>query len=222
MQRKCDFCKEMIELNRENSEGVLFYNKKYYHEACFIAFCNKKIKAQEKSKKESRFDWEGALKKIPKLQKAAQERMIQLLEKDDIYHFILDNYGISKINNKQWEKLDHIYNGTYDGLSYAIGPVELLEEWKYYMPELMQRRANKQMTGVQAFPYDLAILLSRNAEYRAMLERRKLEEQARETHKATNVNIDEVAMELMQRNANRQSTSNRRADLFKEVMSNGN
>ena len=222
MQRKCGFCKEMIEVNKENSEEALFYDKKYYHEECFITMCNKKIKAQKKSQKESKNNWQGALERIPKLKKAAQERMIGLVEKDDIYHFILDNYGISKINDRQWEKLDHIYNGTYDGLTYAIGPVELLEEWRYYMPELMKIRAYKQFTGDQALGYDLAILLSKNAEYRAMLERRRLEEQAREIQKTANVNIDETAMTLMQKNANKQQIGNRRAELFKEVMGNGN
>ena len=219
--RKCGHSKceheDPIIVDRENSTGAIFYNSKYYHEDCFIKECNKRLKSQ----KETRLDWGKALNNIPKLKENAKKKMIVYLDRDDLYRFVLENYQISRVNNLQWTKLSHIYDGTYKGLAYKISQVELLEEWKFYMPELIENRKYKNMTGEQAFNYDLAIVLSKNIEYREFLEKKKLEEQVNESQRINENDVNSEVMTIIQRNSGKQNAANRRADLFKEVFDNG-
>lgn len=217
LERKCEFCKEQIPLDKENSIGAIFYDKKYYHENCFIEQCHKKLQSKVKNK----LSWQKALNDILKLKKKTQKKVQELVEKDDLYLFILENYHISKINNRQWENLDKIYKGTYPGLLYKIGPVELLEEWRYYMPQLIENRQWKNIIGEQAFAYDMAIILSKNAEYRELMAKQKIKEQIKEAEKNVVPDVDYNAMTLIQQNTQKQRRNNRRSELFKEVMGNG-
>lgn len=211
IKRKCPQCKEYIFFaDAENTAGTVFYNKQYYHKDCFVITCNKKLK----SKKEQRLDWGKALNEIPKLQQNAKKKIKVLVERDNFYNFALENYQMSSISDRMWGKLAHIYDGTYEGLAYAIGPEELLEEWKFFMPELVQNREIKNIFGPSAFAYDLAIVLNRNAEYRELMERRKVEEQVREAQKSAEVEIDMSAI-----HTTTVSRGNRRlADLYDDFM----
>ena len=192
IKRKCPQCKEYIFFaDANNVEGIVFYDKQYYHEECFVTTCNKKLK----SKKAQRLDWGKALNEIPKLQQNAKSKLKVLIERDNFYRFALENYQMSSINERMWTKLSHIYDGTDAGVAYAIGPEELLEEWKFFMPELVQNRAIKNIFGPSAFAYDLAIVLNRNAEYRELMAKRKVEEQVREAQKNAEIEIDMSAIQ---------------------------
>ena len=134
-----------------------------------------------------------------------------------------NNYRVSCVNSFTFKKLDEIYNGTYKGLAYPISPEELLDAWKFYYPQLIEIRKYKSMDREQAVAYDLAILLGKSAEYREYIERKKSEEQARVAQRTSEYEIDEKAMEAIQRSVSsqRQKASSRTADLFQEVMGNG-
>ena len=56
------------------------------------------------------------------------------------------------------------------------------------------------------------------------MEKRKLEAQAREAHRSAEVVFNENALNAMRRNNSKQQieAANRRAEMFKEVMGNGN
>lgn len=221
VKRKCPQCKEYIYFeDAENSIGAVFYNGKYYHEECFVITCNKKMK----SKKQQTLRWDIAINEIPKLKKAAKEKLAAFMEKDEFYHFALDTYQISKISDRQWQKLSHIFDGTYPGLTYKISPEELLEEWRFYLPELFQSRIYKDISGNAAFAYDLAIVLSKNAEYREMKERKKLEDQAREARKNSEVQLNSDAMFVIKQISKKRQleAAQRRAALFEEETDNVN
>lgn len=215
---KCNWCGNEIVPTRTNEDGMICYDKVYYHHDCFIAKCEERL--QQKRTKKSK--WITALENISQWQSDAGMAIRERFAKDDVYKFIAAHYRISSVNNELYTRINAIYDGSYNGLVYPIGPEELLAEWEYYFLQLVEARKYKNMTGDQAVRYDLAILLSKNAEYREMMERKNLEEQVKEAQRNTNVNVDETAMALMQKNLSRQQTGNRRADLFKEVMGNGN
>lgn len=212
--RKCKWCEVSdIVVDKNNSMGAVYYKKSYYHKECFEAFCTKKMSAKKPTT-----NWKEVLNDVPKWQKDATDMMAEAVIKDDLYHFLLDSYNLSLINGKTWKDFDSIYNGTYRRLAYAIGPEELLNEWKYYLDYLRECRRFKTMTNDQALNYDLVVILCKNAEYREMMKKKKVEEQVVEAQKSAEVDIDMDAMTLMHRHNGRQQIANRRAELFKEVM----
>ena len=218
--RKCKWCEaEDIVVDKENRMGAVYYKKSYYHKECFEAFC-----AQKMSAKKPTINWGEILNNIPQWQNDAKTMMAEAVTKDDLYHFLLDSYNLSLINGKTWKDFDLIYKGTYRRLSYAIGPEELLNEWKYYLDYLRECRKFKTMTNDQALNYDLVVILCKNAEYREIMARKKTEEQVREAQKNAEVEIDKNALAALRRhNSQRQiAASKRRAELFKEVMGDGN
>ena len=212
-------CKENVVFDKDNAEGIVYFEEKYYHKQCFVQMCNSRIG----NKRFKKHNWQEVLDNIESLQQDAKERMKVAIDKDNVYRFILDNYRVSYVNSFTFKKLDEIYNGTYKGLAYPIGPEELLDEWKFYYPQLMEIRKYKSMDREQAVSYDLAVLLGKSAEYREYIERKKSEEQARVSQRTSECKIDEKAMEAIQKSVSsqRQQASSRTADLFREVMGNG-
>lgn len=212
-------CKENVVFDQDNAEGIVYFEEKYYHKQCFVQMCNSRIG----NKRFKKHNWQEVLDNIESLQQDAKERMKIAIDKDNIYRFILDNYRVSCVNSFTFKKLDEIYNGTYKGLAYPIGPEELLDEWKFYYSQLVEIRKYKSMDREQAVSYDLAVLLGKNLEYREYIERKKSEEQARVAQRTSEYEIDEKAMEAIQRSVSsqRQKASSRTADLFQEVMGNG-
>ena len=221
LTKNCGYssCKENVVLNKDNVDGIVYFEEKYYHKQCFVQMCNSRIG----NKRFKKYNWQEVLDSIESLQQDAKKRMKVAIDKDSVYRFILDNYRVSCVNSFTFKKLDEIYNGTYRGLAYPISPEELLDEWKFYYPQLMERRKYKSMDREQAVAYDLAIVLSKNVEYREFLEKKKLEEQARVSQRTSECKIDEKAMEAIQKSVSsqRQQASSRTADLFREVMGSG-
>ena len=215
----CNSCKENVVFDKDNAEGIVYFEEKYYHKQCFVQMCNSRIG----NKRFKKHNWQEVLDSIESLQQDAKKRMKIAIDKDNIYRFILDNYRVSCVNSFTFKKLDEIYNGTYKGLAYPIGPEELLDEWKFYYSQLAEIRKYKSMDREQAVSYDLAVLLGKSAEYREYIERKKSEEQARVLQRTSECKIDEKAMEAIQKSVSsqRQQASSRTADLFREVMGNG-
>lgn len=221
LTKNCGYssCGGNVVLNKDNVDGIVYFEEKYYHKQCFVQMCNSRIG----NKRFKKYNWQEVLDSIERLQQDAKERMKAAIDKDNVYRFILDNYHVSCVNSFTFKKLDEIYNGTYRGLAYPISPEELLDEWKFYYPQLMEIRKYKSMDREQAVSYDLAVLLGKSAEYREYIERKKSEEQARALQRTSECKIDEKAMEAIQKSVSsqRQQASSRTADLFREVMGNG-
>ena len=152
--------------------------------------CNSRM-GNSRSKK---YNWQDVLDGIEDFQKEARHRMKETIDKDNIYHFILNNYRVSCVSTLIFTKLDAIYNGTYKGLAYPIGPEELLNEWQLYYHRLVEIRKYKNMDRDQAISYDLAILLGKNAEYREYIEKKKTEEIVKQAQKNSNDEIDTTAL----------------------------
>lgn len=216
---QCGLCKEQIVAKKENTEGIVRFDEKYWHKDCFITACHQRIG----NKKFRKYNWQEALNNIIQWQNEAGELMKRAVEKDNLYNFLTSHYRVSFINNSFFTRLQAVYDGKYVGLLYPISPEELLAEWEYYLPQLIEVRKFKNLTDDQAIPYDLAIVLSKNAEYREIMEKKKVEEQVRVSQRTLEYEIDDKAMEAIQRSvgSQRQQASSRTADLFQEVMGNG-
>ena len=218
MERKCTICGGTVVIDKDNSNRAIQYKKKFYHFDCFGDMCDQKIANKRKDVTSA---WTEIKVNINKLvAETTKEQRLQVA-KDELSRWLLAQYDISLLSTRAYMKLNDIYNGTFKYLAYPIGPVELSEEWKYYWSELCAIRRNKGIVGEAAINYDLTILLSRNAEYRKIKEKERIAKEVREQQKREETKIDVEAMPLLMQNSQRKNAGNRRANLFEEVMGDG-
>lgn len=216
MERKCDVCGNKIQIDRNNSNKAIQYKNKFYHYDCFIKFCDEKIATPRTSK-----NWQKTKEQVDELVEQTTEKQLEIVARDEMYRWVMAQYNLSCMSNRMYTKFASIYDGTYNGLAYPISGKELFDEWKYYHDEIMSLVGAKELVYEAAVNYSIAMLLSKNAEYREMLKRRKVEEEARMVE-MRNDDIDSITLNAMQKNSNRNTQGNRRAELFKEVMGDGN
>lgn len=183
--RKCAQCGVEMPLDKNNSAGIVLYDKKYYHKECFCSMIEQKMADSARPKIVQK-----TLDKLEQHQASATEKIRLAVAKDDIYLFILQRYKLSSLNNLQFKQLDDIYTGKRKGLAYPIGPEELLAEWEYYWDFLLSSTQFKDMTYAQMLSYHLAVLLGKNADYRAEMERKKVEEQVVSAQRESEPDID--------------------------------
>ena len=205
MERKCAICGGTVVIDKDNSNKAIQYKKKFYHFGCFDSMCDQKIANKRKDISSAWTDVKVGIDKL--VTETTKEQRIQVA-KDELSKWLLVQYDISLLSTRMYMKLNDIYNGTFKGLAYPIGPVELSEEWQYYWSELCAIRRNKGIVGESAINYDLTILLSRNAEYRKTKEKERV---AKEVKKQQ---IDEI---IIPQTKTKWQSKNKVADLYKEV-----
>ena len=215
MERKCAMCNGIIQIDRNNSNNAIQYKKKFYHYECFHKLCDEKIATPRTSKQ-----WNEAKLHMDELVAQTTKEQLEYVIRDEMYRWVMAKYNLSCMSNRMYDKFATIYDGTYKGLAYAISSTELFDEWKYYWDEICGVLRGKELVYEAAVNYSIAILLSKNAEYREMLKRREIKEEARKVQREND--IDSVTLEMMQRSSERIARVNRRAELFKEVMGDGN
>lgn len=217
MKRICAVCKQAVEINKENTSKAILYKKKFYHYGCFSELCDQKMVSKRASS-----DWAVAKERIDTLVEETTISQKEAVAEDEIYHWMIDKYSVSIINQRLFMKLKDIYSGKMHGLVYPIPASELMDEWKYYWDELCDIRRYKRLTGEQAINYDLAVLLGKNVEYRDMLVRKNVQEETAINAQKDEIKVEADIINAMQKNNCRTSNSNRRAELFRQVMGDGN
>lgn len=209
--RKCKWCEEKdIISNKENTEGVVYFKKSYYHQECFKQFCASKMSAKKPT-----IDWSEILNNISQWQNDAKVMMREAVFKDELYEFLMRSYNLSCMSTRIYKHFSDIYKGEYKGLAYAIGPEELLSEWKFYLEQLRANRSYKSMSNDQALIYDMAVILGKNAEYRELMEKKKIEAQVKQAQKQAEPDIDLSAIQSTTASSRK---SKRRAELYQEFM----
>lgn len=208
MERICAICGGTVVIDKDNSNKAIQYKKKFYHFDCFGDMCDQKIANKRKDVSSTWAEIKANIEEL--VAETTREQKLQVA-KDELNRWLLAQYDISLLSTRTYMKLNDIYNGTFKGLAYPIGPIELLEEWKYYWNELCAIRSNKGIVGEGAINYDLTVLLSRNAEYRKIKEKERVAREIREQQKReeTVVNVSEMKP--------RWQSKNKVADLFKEM-----
>lgn len=214
MERKCAMCNSIIQIDRNNTDQAIQYKNKFYHYDCFHKLCDEKIASPRTSAQ-----WQEVKQQIDDLVAQTTKEQADNVARDELNRWIMAQYNLSCMSKRLYEKLASVNNGTYKGLAYAISWTELLDEWKYYWDEICAVLRGKELVYEAAVNYSVGILLSKNAKYREILKHREVEEEARKVQREND--IDSVALEMIQRNANRNTHRNRRAELFKEVMGDG-
>ena len=216
MERKCAMCNGIIQIDKNNTDQAIQYKKKFYHYECFHKLCDEKIASPRTSAQ-----WQEVKQQIDDLVAQTTKEQTDNVARDELNRWIMAQYNLSCMSKRLYEKLASVNNGTYKGLVYAISWTELLDEWKYYWDEICAVLGGKELVYEAAVNYSIAILLSKNAEYREILKRREAEEAARKVE-VRNDDIDSITLRAMQRNSSKNTRGHRRVELFKEVMGDGN
>lgn len=207
MERKCTICGGTVVIDNDNSSRAIQYKKKFYHFDCFDNMCDQKMANKRKDVSSTWTEIKANINDL--VAETTKEQRFQVA-KDELSRWLLVQYNISLLSARIYMKLNDIYNGTFKGLAYPIGPMELFEEWKYYWSELCAIRRNKGIAGESAINYDLTILLSRNADYRKAKEKEKIaKEIRRQQAEETTVNVNVMKA--------RWRPKNKVADLYKEM-----
>ena len=212
MKRICAICGDTIIIDKDNSNKAIQYKKKFYHFDCFDGMCDQKMANKRKDVSST---WTNIKATIDELvAETTREQRVQVA-KDELDRWLLVRYDISLLSARTYMKLNDIYNGTFKGLAYPIGPIELFEEWQYYWSELCAIRRNKGIIGESAINYDLTVLLSRNVDYRKAKEKERVAREVREQQKReeTVVNVNVMKPKWQPKN--------KVADLYKEMNGGG-
>ncbi len=210
MERKCTICGDTVLIDKDNSNKAIQYKKKFYHFDCFNDMCDQKIANKRKDVSSAWTDIKANIDEL--VAETTKEQRLQVV-KDELSKWLLAQYDISLLSARTYMKLNDIYSGTFKGLAYPIGPIELFEEWQYYWGELCAIRHNKGIIGEGAINYDLTVLLSRNAEYRKIKEKERVSREVREQQKREEF--------VVQQTTTKWQSKNKIADLFKEMNGGG-
>ena len=208
IERKCMFCGNIVQIDADNSNRAIQYQNSFFHYDCFEQYCSEKLQAKSVRWKQH---WTNIKAKIDVLVEETTKKQRNIVFKDEVYRFMVKKYNLSFVSDQLFSRLDSIYDGTYSGLTHPIPAEELFNEWQYYFDMMYEQRKNKNLFGENAIKYDLAILMSKNAEYREVIRRRKVEEETRMIEMRNN----EIDMNRIKSNV---SKSNKRVSEFLKEM----
>ena len=216
MERKCAGCEGIVQIDKNNSNQAIRYKKRFYHFDCFVKLCDEKI-----ANKRTASSWVDVKEHIGDLVEETTKDQQNEIAKDELAQWVASQYGLSCISSRLFMKLNDIYSGAFHGLAYPILPTELIDEWKYFWDELCAIRRYKTLVGEQAVNYDIAILLNRNAEYRQTKEKERVAQEERKQQLEDMLVTSTTVMPQLEHGIQRKNISNKRANLFKEVMGDG-
>lgn len=179
IKRICNCCKETIYIGKNDVNDSIYYDGKTYHRDCFIQICNKRASMKRVDVSEK---WSWVLKNLDKVEKDSENHLLSALEKEDVFEFIRNTYGLTTIPSSVFQKLGNIYLGTFRGMSVGIQPKYLVDMWNRKIAYLNKIANNnvtngKEMQPEQRINYDLSILVNKYDSYMEWLEKQKILEQ---------------------------------------------
>lgn len=189
--RKCAKCKGVIEIDVDDTKDVVYFDKKFYHEDCFIETATKKA-----SNKRSSFSWQEALDDgLRQISKDAKYNIDYCYGRDLLFEHLLHNYDVCAISSYANMLISNVVNGRYKGKSKPILYREFAECWISVQSDLdniykKNKRIGKNMTGDQRINYDLAIVVRTYPEWKKKQEYKKQKIENRNIAEQRKINID--------------------------------
>lgn len=158
--RKCGWCKENIELEKEKQ--TVLQNKKYYHYDCFIE--------KEISKKRNTPTQKEAEDFARQLIEENKHIINEIVNKNHLYLWLQRKYDLAVIPTYVYQKLADIYSGKWKDLTRQIPPEDILDMFKRQWHNLEQININNINKGKKLNPenrlnYDLSIIINKSSSY---------------------------------------------------------
>lgn len=179
MTRKCACCKSVIEIDKNNINDVIFFNKLYYHSRCFEDMATKKA-ASKRGKPQM---WQDALDRLWELEAETKKMLESYIAKDELNEWLLEHYDIVEVPSRLFQIIADLEIGKYKGKRCKPVKVSTLYGcWKWGQRKLNEinqynKSHNKGPTDDSArLMYDLAILIGKIPNYLAYKEKQKAAE----------------------------------------------
>lgn len=172
--KKCN-CNNEIPLNSNTINNIVRYGNAYYHSECFITWCKEGIKHFKNNQK-----YKDMLSNIDAYKEDAYKHLVDRIDNDDLFNFIMDRYGVKTLDKYIYIKLNRIFNGTLEGIREGGIPKEhFLDMWKRKSHQLDKIHQNnivkgKKMNTTQTIMYDISVLINKYDSYLQWLEREKI------------------------------------------------
>lgn len=149
--------KEKMEISLENIDNFVYYKKTTYHKKCF-------------GELKLNYKWKLSSEDIEKIFEDSKIHLKEALFSDQIYRFMLDNYDLTVIDNRVFQKLQSIYSGTFGGMSIGIPIADLLDMWQRkikYLNKVHNQNITKgkSIEGNNRILYDLSVLVNKYDSY---------------------------------------------------------
>lgn len=194
--RKCGHCGNDIVIERNNISGVLYFDKKYYHDDCFVEAV--KDKPLTKTGKPSK--WHKALDDLPALANKAKEELEYYWVRDDFYNWILSHYDVIVLPDRFWSTICGIGNGKYRNKKCKPIPLETIYgTWRWGQKKLDKINVNNKKNhrgpadDDERLLYDLSIVVSKVPNYLTHLSKMKaLEAETRQATEKTKINYNNL------------------------------
>ena len=195
--RKCNACKQPIEIDKSNIHDVVYYKKLYYHSGCFVELATKR----SRSKSRLTAEWCSALEHVGDFEKDAKtvltSRLVYKGAKDDLNDYLLAQYKIVSAPDRFWQVLADLNNGIYKRKRCKKTPTDvILETWKWLQKDLDDIARGNRLNhrgptdDKQRVLYDFAIVVNRIPEFMTYKAKQEAAEAERQLSKNETVNID--------------------------------
>jgi hypothetical protein len=162
--RKCAKCKGVIEINVDDIDSVIYFNKLYYHKDCFVTMAQQKA-ASKRGKPQM---WQDALRNIWSLEAETKRMLESYAAKDELNEWLLRNYDVSMVPSYFWQLVVDLESGKYKNKRCKPLDIKTLCEcWKWGQQKLDKVALGNKMNhrgpenDVDRLRYDLAILITK-------------------------------------------------------------
>lgn len=157
--RKCGGCKEYIFIEDElfnDTASIYHFQNKTWHKPCFNEFLS------------------GRKRKVDNIDSfllsivdESNNVLYNLCVKNHLYKYLMSKYEVILLPNYIYTKMEQVFTGKFKNMSQPIPPQDLLDMWKNpkqvaYLDKMCRW---KQLEGVSAINYSLAILTGSYAKY---------------------------------------------------------
>jgi len=193
IKRKCEKCKDIIIIDKNDIGSAVLYKNKYYHKDCFVALA----KERAANKTSSSLSWQIALDNIEDHINEGKQKSLYQFAKDDLNEWILTHYDVTALPNRFWNIVAELEHGIYNKKKCKPIPVNiLLDAWRWSQKNLDSiNRKNKQnkkgpKTDIERSNYDLSIVVQHIPDYLKAKAKRDAEEAERQAKAKENIKID--------------------------------
>lgn len=214
INRKCNKCKQSMEIDIDNIVDVIRYEKKFYHKACFI----EEAERLSQAKRAGRLKWQNALENIEDLEDETKFSLRQDEEnktpfekaKDQLNAYLLSVYNVTSVSEQRfWIAVTDLDIGIYKNKKCKRVDVDtLLSTWKWHQQKLNEidklNKANNRgpKDDRSRILYDFAIVVGQVPNYLTYKEKQRIAELERQQTSKETLKIDYSKIKTPVKNTN--------------------
>ena len=162
--RKCACCKGVIKIDVDDVRDVVYFDKLYYHKACFRDMVTRKA-ASKRGKPQK---WQDALDRLWELEADSKKVIEYRVAQDELNEWLLEHYDIIEVPKRFWQVVADLGIGKYKQRKCKpVSIKQFYECWKWGQKKLDEISIANKMNhrgpdnDVDRLKYDFAILITK-------------------------------------------------------------